>query len=280
MEQLINYFNHIPSAHRAGIIIGGIMLFWIIEGIIPLAHLQYAKWKHAGLNLFFTATTIIVNFFFAASIYFTSVWTQENQFGLLNMVAMPTWLFLIVGMLVLDLVGAYFIHWLEHRVKLMWRFHLVHHTDTYVDTTTANRHHPGESVFRAVFTLLGVFLLGAPIWLVMLYQSCSAFLSQFNHADIRLPEWLDKAISVAIVSPNMHKVHHHYVLPYTDSNFGNIFSIWDRMFGTFMYLEPEKIVYGIDTHMKPEENSQMGNLLKVPFQSYRAPVGAKYSEGE
>ena len=272
MEQIVNYFSHIPSSHRAMIIVGGITLFWTIEGIIPLASLRYAKWKHAGLNFFFTFTTIVINFMFAGTILLVSDWANSHNFGLLQMVEMPLWLFTIVGLLVLDLVGAYFIHWLEHRVKVMWRFHLVHHTDTYVDTTTANRHHPGESVFRAVFTILGVLLLGAPMWLVMLYQAASAFLSQFNHADIRLPERLDNAISWFLVSPNMHKVHHHNVLPYTDSNFGNIFSVWDRLFGTFMSLDADKIVYGIDTYMAEEENNAMGNLLKIPFQGYRAPT--------
>jgi sterol desaturase/sphingolipid hydroxylase (fatty acid hydroxylase superfamily) len=71
----------------------------------------------------------------------------------------------------------------------------------------------------------------------------------------------------------MHKVHHHYVLPYTDSNFGNIFSIWDRIFGTYMTLDRDKIIYGIDTHMKPEENSRLASLLKIPFEAYRKPVG-------
>ncbi len=275
MEQIVNYFSHIPSLHRAIIIIGGITLFWIIEGIIPLASLRYAKWKHAGLNLFFTFTTIVINFMFAGAILLASDWANNHNFGLLQMVEMPLWLFTIVGLLVLDLVGAYFIHWLEHRVKVMWRFHLVHHTDTYVDTTTANRHHPGESVFRAVFTTLGVLLLGAPMWLVMLYQAASAFLSQFNHANIRLPKRLDAAISWILVSPDMHKVHHHNVLPYTDSNFGNIFSVWDRLFGTFMSLDADKIVYGIDTHMAAEENNAMGNLLKIPFQGYRPPTVGK-----
>jgi sterol desaturase/sphingolipid hydroxylase (fatty acid hydroxylase superfamily) len=65
----------------------------------------------------------------------------------------------------------------------------------------------------------------------------------------------------------MHKVHHHYLLPHTDTNYGNIFSIWDRMFGTFSILPREEIVYGVDTHMLPEENNSLSNLLKIPFQS-------------
>jgi sterol desaturase/sphingolipid hydroxylase (fatty acid hydroxylase superfamily) len=259
-ESIINYFSQIPSAHRSLFLIGGITLFWIIEGIIPLASLKYNKWKHGGLNLFFTFTTIVINFGFAGLIVKASDWAVDNHIGLLNLVELPTWLYLIVGLLVLDLVGAYFIHWLEHRVKWMWRFHLVHHSDTYI-------------VFRAVFTTIGVVLMGAPMWLVMLYQTMSALLSQFNHADISLPKWLDKSMSWIIVSPDMHKVHHHYMLPLTDTNFGNIFSIWDRLFGTFAYVEDAKtLVYGIDTHMKAEENNKMGSLLKMPFGIYRPPT--------
>ena len=78
-------------------------------------------------------------------------------------------------------------------------------------------------------------------------------------------------MSYFIVSPDMHKVHHHYVLPYTDSNYGNIFSVWDRIFGTFTTLERTKIIYGIDTHMDPKENNALGNLIKIPFQKKRAP---------
>ncbi len=281
MQSIIDYFNNIPSSHRSAILIGGITFFWIAEGIIPLAALQYNKWKHAGINLFFTLTTIIINFSFAALILKASDWSVANNFGVLNMVKMPLWLYLILGLLFMDLVGAYFIHWLQHRVKWMWRFHLVHHSDTYVDTTTANRHHPGESVFRVVFTTIAVIILGAPMWLVMLYQTMSLVLTQFNHADISLPKWLDKSLSWLIVSPDMHKVHHHYVLPLTDTNFGNIFSVWDRLFGTFAYVEDVKTLkYGVDTHLDPAENSELGNLLKIPFGTYRPPtgMGAKFEE--
>jgi sterol desaturase/sphingolipid hydroxylase (fatty acid hydroxylase superfamily) len=277
MDSLIDFFNNIPSTYRAGILIGGLVLFWIIEGIIPLFPINYNRSKHTGLNMFFTATTLIINFAFASLILISSDWAVAHRFGLLHVIEMPTWVFALVGMLVLDLVGAYFIHWLEHKTRWMWRFHLIHHTDTHVDTTTANRHHPVESVFRAVLTVVAVLITGAPMWLVMLYQSASALLSQFNHANITLPKTLDKVLSWVIVSPNMHKVHHHYVLPLTDTNYGNIFSIWDRLFGTFAYVEDVKsLVYGIDTHLKPEENAEIGNLLKIPFQMYRPPVGAKF----
>jgi sterol desaturase/sphingolipid hydroxylase (fatty acid hydroxylase superfamily) len=279
MEKIVEYFTHIPSAHRSAILVGGIALFWLIESGVPLIRFRYNKWSHAGTNIFFTLTTIIINFCLAFLLLKGSDWAVANHFGILQWLPeMPLWFFAILGMLLLDLIGAYFVHWTEHKVRWMWRFHLVHHSDTHVDTTSANRHHPGESVFRFVFTALGVFVAGAPMWLVMMYQAFSVILSQFNHANIRLPKRVDEIMSWVIVSPNMHKVHHHYVLPYTDSNFGNIFSVWDRLFGTFMTLDPDKLVYGIDTHMEAKENANLGALLKIPFQAYRPPVGAILEE--
>ena len=172
----------------------------------------------------------------------------------------------------MDFIGAYLAHYVEHKVKPLWMIHLVHHTDHKVDTTTANRHHPLESMIRFTFTLVGVFIIGTPIGIVMLYQSMSLVATQFSHANIKLPRKIDKAISYFLVSPDMHKVHHHYVLPYTDSNYGNIFSIWDRIFGTYMEFDRDKLVYGVDVFPDEEENSRVWDLLKQPFQKYKKPT--------
>lgn len=278
MQQLVNYFETISSLHRSLILFGGMLFFYLIEYAGPLFKFNYKKLSHAGINLVFTLTTIIVNFLFAFTIVKIGDWSIQNNIGILTHVHVSLLLYTIIGLLLLDLIGAYTVHYVEHKVKWMWRFHIIHHSDTFIDTTSANRHHPGESIFRLFFTVLAVGIVGAPMWLVMLYQSVSVILSQFNHANIKLPTGLDKGISLLIVSPNMHKVHHHYVQPYTDSNYGNIFSIWDRLFGTFKTLSPDKIHYGIDTHMSPQENNALGNLFAIPFQPYRAPKGSKFNE--
>jgi sterol desaturase/sphingolipid hydroxylase (fatty acid hydroxylase superfamily) len=264
MDAIIQYFNQIPSLHRALILAGGISFFWLVEGFIPLFKFRYKKLAHALPNIFFTLTTVVVNFTFAFALVTASNTAIANKFGILQWVQMPIWLMAMVGIMLLDLVGAYTIHLIEHKVKWMWRFHMVHHADTHVDTTTANRHHPGESVFRAVFTAMGILVCGAPIWLFMLYQSISVVVSQFNHANIRLPLWLDTAISYVLVSPNMHKVHHHIVRPQTDSNYGNIFSIWDRLFGTFNYTPIEQIQYGLDV-LDNNKDEQLGYQITLPF---------------
>ena len=270
MNEIVAYFQNIPSTHRSFLIVGGITLFWIIENGFPLFKFKYNKWQHASINIFFTLTTIVVNFTLAIILYKSSVWVTENNFGILHWLSIKSLLLqAIIGLLLMDLIGAYTAHWVQHKTKILWRFHLIHHTDTWIDTTTANRHHPGESVIRFLFTTLAIIIVGAPIWLFFLYQTLSVFLSQFNHANITLPEKLDGFISCFIVSPNMHKVHHHYILPYTDSNYGNIFSVWDRLFGTFLALPMSEIIYGVDTHMSSEEHNKLSSLLKIPFKSHK-----------
>lgn len=272
MNEIISYFNTIPSSHRSLILVGGITIFWLIENTFPLFKFTYKKWHHAGLNFFLTFTTILINFSLAFILLKSANWTIVNNFGILQWLPpMPLWLYTVIGLLLLDLIGAYLAHFTEHKIKFLWRFHLIHHTDTWVDTTSGNRHHPGESVIRFVFTTLGIVAVGSPMWMVFMYQTLSVISTQFTHANIALPNKIDAFLSYFIVSPNMHKVHHHYKLPYTDSNYGNIFSIWDRIFGTFMYLAKEEIVYGIDTHTKPEENNRLKNLLKIPVQKRRSP---------
>ncbi len=273
METIIAYFETIPPLHRSLILVGGITFFWLLEGAVPLFKFNYKKWRHAMPNLFFTFTTILVNFILAFLLLKTADWTVSTQFGILNWLPeMPLWLYAVLGVLLLDFIGAYVAHYVEHKVKPLWMIHLVHHTDHNVDTTTANRHHPLESVIRFSFTLLGVFLIGVPIGIVMLYQSFSLVATQFSHANIKLPKKVDALISYVLVSPDMHKIHHHYMLPYTDSNYGNIFSIWDRIFGTFMKYDRESIVYGVDTFPDEVENASIKGLLKQPFHKYRKPT--------
>ena len=273
MENLINYFENIPSLHRSLILVSGLTIFWLIEGAVPLFKFKYKKWKHAIPNLFFTFTTILVNFSLAFLLYRSTQWVDANSFGILYWIPeIPFWLQVVIGILLMDFFGAYLAHYVEHKVKPLWMVHLVHHTDHKVDTTTANRHHPLESVIRFAFTLFGVFIIGASFGLVMLYQSMSLVATQFSHANIKLPKKLDHILSYFLVSPDMHKVHHHYVLPYTDSNYGNIFSIWDRLFGTYMTLDRDQLIYGVDVFPDETENSRIGNLLQQPFQKYKKPT--------
>lgn len=273
METIIQYFENISSLHRGIILFGGIALFWIIEDLKPFAKHSYNKFHHGGINIFFTLTTILINFALAFILLKVSSFVQNNNFGILNWITLENfWFKAILGLMLLDFFGAYLAHFVEHKVGVLWRFHLIHHTDIWIDTTSANRHHPGESVIRFLFTAIGILVVGSPFWMIFLYQSLSVVFSQIVHANIALPKKLDYFLSYFFITPDMHKVHHHYKLPYTDSNYGNIFSIWDRLLGNFKYLDRKNIIYGVDTHIKESEHNSLINLLKIPFQAKRKPV--------
>lgn len=272
IDQISSYFAEIPSLHRSIILFGGLSFFLLLENVIPLFTDKYNKWNHGAKNIFFTITTILVNFAMAFLLVMASKLVIESNFGLLQWLDLGSIASLIVGLLLMDFVSSWLVHWIEHHVKWMWQFHLIHHTDQHVDATSANRHHPGESVIRFIFTTLAVLTIGTPLWLVFLYQSLSVVLTQFNHSNIKLPDWLDNTLVWIICTPNMHRVHHHYRQPYSDMNYGNIFSIWDRIFGTYVMVDNTKLKYGMDTHMSTAESNDILTMLKIPFQKYRNPI--------
>lgn len=268
-EKIIQHFQTLEQRplERAAILIGGMVLLWIIEGAIPLLALHYKKnkAKHAAVNLTFTLLHLIIHTGFAFLILLVSDWCRENGFGLVHWTNAGVLLTILISVLCIDLFAGWLVHLIEHKVSWMWHFHVIHHADNNVDVTTGLRHHPGESIFRGVFMLMGIVLAGAPMYAVMIYQTFLVAMTEFSHANISLPKWLDKAISYIIVSPNMHKVHHHWKQPYTDSNYGGSLAIWDRLFGTYKELDPKEIRYGLDRYYSNEEDENIGSLMKYPF---------------
>lgn len=272
MEIIVEYFSQMPSIHRTILLVSGLVLLSLVEFVFPFFKRDYPWSKHAVTNVFFTLTTALVNLPLAFLLVLTCDWTQANNFGVLQWISLPGLLNMIAGLLILDLISAYLIHYIQHHVAWMWQFHAVHHTDQHIDVTSGNRHHPGESVFRFVFTILAVFIAGAPIWMVLMYQTMSVVLTQFNHSNIRLPAGLDRLLKWIIVTPEMHRVHHHYRMPYSDTNYGNIFSVWDRLFKTYSRVDNRKLRFGLDTHMDDASSSTIGGMLKLPFTGYKGRI--------
>tara|TARA_B100000424_G_scaffold33596_2_gene22791 strand:+ start:173 stop:1015 length:843 start_codon:yes stop_codon:yes gene_type:complete len=278
MDVIVNYFNTISTLHRTFFLVGGLTFLLILESGLPLFKMKYRKTKHAMINFFYTGTTIIINLIGATLILWAVEYNSYHSAGILNKLSLPLWASIILGLLILDFIGAWLVHWVEHRVKWMWKFHVIHHSDRYVDATTGLRHHPGEAVFRLLFTSLAVFVSGASFGIVMLYQTISGFFAHLTHTNIRAIDFLDPILSKVFVTPNFHKIHHHYILPHTDHNYGNIFSLWDHLFGTSIKVDDMGMIrYGIDTHMDTKETENIKTMLKIPFKEYRPPVGAKFN---
>ena len=276
MDELLNFFNNIPDQMRITFLIGGLVFFLFLESGVPLFRMKYDKFRHAVINIMFTIITLVVNLVGAIGIIGAVQYNEINKSGLLNFINTSIVLYIIIGLLLMDLIGAWLIHWIQHNVKWMWKFHIIHHSDPYVDVTSGLRHHPGENIFRLLFTILAVLISGANFGLVMMYQTISVFFAHLTHANITIPLKADKILSYIIVTPYFHKTHHHYLQPHTDSNYGNIFSIWDHIFRTTTSMkDKDDIQYGIDTHLDPKENSSLKNLLMIPFQPYRYPSSTK-----
>jgi len=268
-DKIIEHFSTLENRplERMTFLVAGLLIFWIIEGAIPLLPMSYKKTKgrHALVNLSFTVIHLIIHTFLAIFIVMLCDWCKTSQFGLVYWVHANTLGIVVISILVLDFFGGWLAHITEHKIYLLWRFHIVHHADNNVDVTTGLRHHPIESVLRGLFFFMGIFASGSPVYAVMIYQTVLILSTSFTHANISLPRWLDSSLSYVFVSPNMHKVHHHWQQPYTDSNYGAVFSIWDRLLGTFKKLDAKQIRYGLDRYYPNDKDEDFLTLMKKPF---------------
>ncbi|WP_158237896.1 sterol desaturase family protein [Emticicia sp. TH156] len=278
MHFLIDYFSHAPDWHRVLILTSSIFLFWNIENFFGVTR-NYPKWKHALLNTFFALPAIPVQLLLGIILLKTIDFDTKNHFGLmfwLPLIKNQFYIFLIT-FIVLDFC-EYTYHILMHHVKTLWKFHLVHHSDRVVDVSTTLREHPGETFIRLSFLVVWVFLSGASFWALIFRQFIQIISNVFAHANFRLSAKADKIIGWVFITPNLHHVHHHYQQPYTDSNYGDVLSIWDRIFGTYRELDVHETIFGVDTHMASEENADIKNLILMPLAEYRRQKNAVYPQ--
>jgi len=264
MDNFLDFFETMPIWKKAGWVLFVLSVFWVLEGYYRLVNLKYKKWKHAKANLILLVFVMIINAIFGIATTGVFMWLGESEFGLLHLFEAPVWVELIISIMVLDLIAQYIVHIFLHKIPVMWRLHIVHHSDKNVDTSTGTRHHPIDFIIRETFALVAVILMGMPISFYFFYRILSILFTYFTHANISLPLGLDKGLSYIIVTPNMHKFHHHFEMPWTNTNYGNMLSIWDRIFGTFVYGDLAKIQYGIDLADHTDDENVFVQL-GIPF---------------
>jgi sterol desaturase/sphingolipid hydroxylase (fatty acid hydroxylase superfamily) len=165
-----------------------------------------------------------------------------------------------------SLSAGYLAHRMLHLFPILWRFHRVHHSDDFVDVTTTYRTHPVETVWRFLFVFVPVWIFGIPAQAVVIQRLLSATNGILEHANIRLWYPLDRFVSLIWVTPNVHKIHHSRELAETNSNYGNVLTLYDRMFGTFISSDRAgSVVYGLD-EVDPDRIASFGRLLSMPFE--------------
>jgi len=195
-----------------------------------------------------------------------AAWAVGEGWGLFNALAAPGWLALVASVIVLDL-AIYAQHVMFHKVPVLWRLHRMHHADQAIDVTTGARFHPIEILLSIVIKMAVVVLIGAPAAAVVVFEVLLNGTAMFNHANVRLPGWLDRALRLVIVTPDMHRVHHSWLRRETDSNYGFNLSWWDRLFGTYI-AQPsaghEGMTIGLETFREAGEQ-RLDRMLTQPF---------------
>ncbi|HKB67374.1 MAG TPA: sterol desaturase family protein [Pyrinomonadaceae bacterium] len=242
-------------------------ILWSLESIAPLYRYQNSRVRHALPNVALTLILVLTNLVLSFGSAYLAGFTVRSGFGLFPLFGIAAWIQAILGVAALDLF-AYFAHVMLHKSWLGWQFHRVHHSENAVDVTTAFRQHPGETVWRMLWQLSAVVVFGIPLWVVVIYLILSALNAQMEHANIRLNVSADRLLRLMIVTPHMHKVHHSRDQRETDSNYSNIFSFWDRLFGTYTAeIDFQRLRYGLDGFDARERQTLRG-LLKMPFVNY------------
>ncbi|MEM6357192.1 MAG: sterol desaturase family protein, partial [Pseudomonadota bacterium] len=176
------------------------------------------------------------------------------------------WLEVLLVFVVLDF-AIWAQHVASHKIPILWRLHRVHHSDRDIDVTTAIRFHPLEIAFSMILKIGLVYALGAPVVAVLLFEVVLNGAAMFNHANLRLPRGLDRWLRFAIVTPDMHRVHHSIDRAEHDANYGFNLSVWDRLFGTYIDQPAgghEGMTIGLEPH-QDEGPTRLGWTLAFPF---------------
>jgi len=254
------------NLNALGWIAAAMVLLTALEAAIPLRARGADNRAHLVPNLALTALAFATNAILNLALVVALARAQSLRIGAIPALALPAAWSGALAVIGFDLAW-YATHVSMHHSTLLWRFHRVHHSDPVVDVTTAIRQHPGETLVRYAYYAAFGLALGASPAAFAIYRLWSALHGLFEHANLRLPLALDSALSWVIASPNMHKVHHSRAPQWTNSNYGNILSVFDRACRTFTPARRGVDVdYGLDGCDDPALQATVG-LLVLPFRS-------------
>lgn len=244
--------------------LAGFLLFWCWESLAPFFKPRQ-RLRHAARNLALAAiNAVAVAVLFSVATVAVSEWGSTHAAGFLYLPGLPHPAHVILAFLLLD-AWTYWWHRANHTVPLLWRFHRAHHSDPCMDVSTATRFHIGEIAISSAVRLPVILLLGIPWDAILTYDFTLLLSTQFHHANMGLPARLDRFLRFVLVSPNMHKVHHSRERAETDSNYSSVFSLWDRLFGTYRQRRDYRtILYGVDG-LGEERFQTVVGLLTTPL---------------
>jgi len=253
-------------------IMSSLLLIGLWELVWPRRAREFPAARRRLGNLGFWILNLLIGGFFAppdAGVRHA----LEAVFGF----SIPSWqitdagLSWLMAFLLLDLL-YYAVHRLEHTLPLFWRIHALHHSDPDVDVTTAVRHHPLEILFTSATYWLAVLALGIPVAIAGIHALAVFIAAASQHGNIRLPEMLERWLHPVLVTPDMHRIHHSVVFDQANSNYGAVFSVWDRLFGTYTSIaraQHDAIVFGV-RELPPRQCLKPSAMMLTPWLLSRA----------
>jgi sterol desaturase/sphingolipid hydroxylase (fatty acid hydroxylase superfamily) len=247
----------------------------VLEGTMPFYLGREQRLRHGLRNGTLAAVNGALGALLAPLLLGAITFAEQHGIGLLHWLSVdgPVGAVLAVAIAVLlfDL-WMYAWHRANHEIPFLWRFHQVHHTDPAMDATTALRFHPGELLMSSLLNPLVVLALGMGLTQLILYKSVMLAVILFHHSNVRVPNRWDTRLRRLIVPPSMHRVHHSKIPRETNSNYGTVFSFWDRLFGSFR-LRPDlrQIVFGTGHHDEPAWQT-LPRLFRLPLAPTRTPT--------
>lgn len=244
-------------------------ILFIMEGSRQLRKRVQPRWRRIFINFIVSLPAFtLLRLLLIPAMVWLAVQNEHWQFGLNYLYHLPAWAEAAIAFVILDYTN-YLWHIINHRIPLLWRFHLVHHTDADLDVTTAIRFHFGEIIGSVFFRGAAVVLVGATPLLVLVYEIVFEACTQFHHSNIKLPLKLERALNKLMVTPRMHGIHHSVVHSETNANYSVIFSFWDRIHRTIrLNIPQQQVVIGIPMYSNHQELT-IGFLLKLPFTKIR-----------
>lgn len=250
---------------RPALFFGGLLFFLILEAVNPYRPDTVSKKKRWINNLLLTLFNNIVIFVTVGSLFLVvSKYADSNNLGFLGMLDIPLTFKIVLGVIIMDFV-LYIWHLLNHEVPFLWRFHRVHHSDINMDVSTATRFHTGELLISAGVKISAIYLIGIHPIALALFEIIIVLCAQFHHSSLKIPHWLDSLYHILFVPPSMHRIHHSVRIKERDSNYGTIFSFWDRVLGTLTRgIDQSGIKIGMGAYRKPGK-LYLHQLLAMPF---------------
>ncbi len=264
---MLNLLTQHPDQSRLIIFFAVLLIMAILEFLLPKRKVNAKRGIRWSSNIgIVVLDSIVARIILPTTTIAVALYADAKGLGLFNIIFQDSWLAIVLSILVLDLL-IYGQHVVFHKISWLWRFHRMHHSDVHIDVTTGIRFHPVEIILSLLIKFAAILILGVPALAILLFEIILNATAMITHSNLSIPAWLDKLLRIIFVTPDMHRVHHSVHRNETDSNYGFNFSLWDRLFGTYIDQPKdthEKMQIGIN-RFRDDREQYIDKLLTQPF---------------